>query len=283
MTLPTTDSGPIFHIAERDRWEAAVAIGHYRESTRGRSLDQEGFIHGSWRHQVERVANAFYRDAGPLLLLRIDPEAAGIELRIESGGGVESFPHLYGPLPVGAVTEATPLPPGPGGLFVPDRSWLSPSLELRRSPIHGVGLFTVAPVDAGQPVASMGGSVLTDEQFAEHILRAERWSAAALDEGLNILQADDDPLSRGNHACDPNLWMADELTLVARRFIPADQEATVDYALMTVDEGWTMECNCPAEDCRGVVSASDWRRPDLQRRYSGHFSPFIERRIDSLR
>ena len=46
-----------------------------------------------------------------MLLLTIDPQrlaAAGLEVRFEQAGGGEPFPHLYGPLPPGAVLRAEP-------------------------------------------------------------------------------------------------------------------------------------------------------------------------------
>jgi uncharacterized protein (DUF952 family) len=270
----------IFHIAEKQAWEDARSVGLYRASTLGSQFDEVGFIHCSRREQVERVANAAYRRAGPLVLLIIDPSLAGCEVKEEAAQGeVESFPHLYGPLPIGAVIAAEPLEPAPGGLFVPPVSWVSPKLEVARSPIRGLGLFATEPIGSGEPVSVMGGQAMTDPEFARHIAGLDRWSAAAIDEGLNVLQAEGDPLGRGNHSCEPSLWMADELTLVTREPLVAGREATVDYALMTVDEGWRMECRCGSAACRGVVTGADWRRPELQVRYRGHFSPFIERRI----
>ena len=38
------------------------------------------------------------------MLLRIDPALVPAEIRVEDG-----FPHVYGPLPVAAVTAAEPL------------------------------------------------------------------------------------------------------------------------------------------------------------------------------
>jgi uncharacterized protein (DUF952 family) len=274
---------PIFHIAEADAWDAARAAGEYRVSTRGRTLADVGFVHCGHRHQVERVANAAYRDAGSLVLLTIDPGRVGAKIKEETAGGVEFFPHIYGPIPTDAVVAVAPLEPAPGGLFVPPRSWLSPRLEVGPSPIEGSGLFATAPIETGEPAAVMGGTVLTDDEFARHIAGAGRWSAAAIDDDLNVLQDDDDPLTRGNHSCDPNLWMGDELTLVARRPIPPGQEATIDYALMTVDEAWCMECRCGTPECRGKVTGCDWRRADVQAAYLGYFSPFTERRIEAAR
>jgi len=64
---------PIFHIAEASGWADAQASGQYRWSTLGRTLEDEGFIHCSYRDQVQAVANAFYAGRKDLLLLVIDP------------------------------------------------------------------------------------------------------------------------------------------------------------------------------------------------------------------
>ncbi len=90
----------IFHIASASDWAQAVADGEYRTSTRGRTLDDEGFIHASHPHQVRDVANNYYRDAGALVLLEIDTDRLRPEVRDEGG-----FPHIHGPLNVDAVVS----------------------------------------------------------------------------------------------------------------------------------------------------------------------------------
>ena len=114
--------------------------------------------------------------------------------------------------------------------------------ELGTSRIAGKGLFARAPVAAGAVVLEQ--------------------------DGVGTL----------NHSCDPNLGWAGERTLVALRDIAAGDELTVDYATMTVAP-WEMDCRCGSAGCRGVVTGDDWRRPDLQERYAGRFSPFINARI----
>jgi glutathione S-transferase len=100
----------LFHIALPDEWEAAKAGGSYDRSTRGRSLAEEGFIHCSYRHQVEATANRFYADVAELVVLTLDGDRIGSpiveEAAVEAG---ELFPHVYGPIPVEAVVAATPL------------------------------------------------------------------------------------------------------------------------------------------------------------------------------
>jgi uncharacterized protein (DUF952 family) len=104
----------IFHVALLADWEAAQRAGEYRISTRGRSLEEEGFLHASYAHQWPGVRDAFYADVDqPLVLLEIDPDLVGAPVVVEAPPGAEpgaeEFPHVYGPLRVGAVVAVRPL------------------------------------------------------------------------------------------------------------------------------------------------------------------------------
>ena len=83
-----------------------------------------------------------------------------------------------------------------------------------------------------------------------------------------------------NHSCEPNLGVAGQIVFVALRDIVNDEELTFDYA-MTDDEPYEMRCNCGATKCRGVVTGLDWMNEEVQRKYGGYFSLFIQRRIDA--
>ena len=83
-----------------------------------------------------------------------------------------------------------------------------------------------------------------------------------------------------NHSCEPNLGLQGQIVFVALRDIQKDGEMTFDYA-MTDDEPYEMKCRCGAPSCRGVVSGRDWTKKEIQRRYDGYFSWFIQRRIDA--
>ena len=100
----------IFHVARAEDWRAARAHGTYRISTRDRTLEQEGFIHCSYAHQVAHVVSTYFHDVEDLLLLVIDPARVTAEIRVESAGGAERFPHIYGPLNVDAVIDTRPVP-----------------------------------------------------------------------------------------------------------------------------------------------------------------------------
>ncbi|MFH9136398.1 DUF952 domain-containing protein [Streptomyces sp. NPDC017524] len=101
---------PLLHLAEAPLWEAAGGTGTYEMSTRGRTLQEEGFIHLSLPHQLPGVARMLYGDDDrDLVVLVVDPARLADPVRYEAmKPGGEKFPHLYGPLPVGAVVEVRP-------------------------------------------------------------------------------------------------------------------------------------------------------------------------------
>lgn len=166
-----------------------------------------------------------------------------------------------------------------------DQTWLHPGLQLRPSQIHGKGLVATRPLRKGETVLIFGGTL-----FSKAEIDAGKASSRTL------MQIDDDswlgnragePVGEDyfiNHTCDPNLWMIDEVTLVARRNIAAGEEITMDYAMHFADPNWTMRnpCKCRAPICRQVISGKDWTLAQLQIRYKDHFSPFLNKRIASL-
>ncbi|HWM20975.1 MAG TPA: DUF952 domain-containing protein [Ilumatobacteraceae bacterium] len=108
----------LYHIALPADWESARDAGTYVMSTRGVTLADEGFIHCSRAHQVEATANRFYSDVAGLMLLSIDEaalDAPVVDEDLYDTG--ETFPHVYGPIPVAAVTDARTWTPAPDGTF----------------------------------------------------------------------------------------------------------------------------------------------------------------------
>ena len=102
----------IFHLATAGDWQRAQQDGAYTTSTRGVTLEQEGFIHASRVDQWEGVRDRYYADvAEPLVLLEIDTDLLDVPWVEERPAPdvEETFPHLYGPLNPSAVVAVTPL------------------------------------------------------------------------------------------------------------------------------------------------------------------------------
>ncbi|MEV6016002.1 MULTISPECIES: DUF952 domain-containing protein [unclassified Streptomyces] len=105
-------SEPLLHLTERSLWDAARVSGTFEISTRGRTLEEEGFIHCSLRRQLPAVAAMVYGSyTGPddLVVLVIDAERLAAPVRFEAmSPGGEEFPHVYGPIEADAVVAVEP-------------------------------------------------------------------------------------------------------------------------------------------------------------------------------
>ena len=104
----------IYHLAEQAHWEQAQHDGAYTRSTIGRSIDDEGFVHASSAEQWPGVrARCYAHVTEPLVLLHIDETLLSVPVVLEVGDPVtgERFPHVYGPIELGAVVATTVLQP----------------------------------------------------------------------------------------------------------------------------------------------------------------------------
>ncbi len=169
----------------------------------------------------------------------------------------------------------------PSNTYPPTTSY-DPRAEVRPSSIHGMGMFARQSIPKGEIVVRIGGTVMTEEEFRRYIATVSRYNAVQIGEGthlVDVLTA----VGGMNHSCDANLWMRDEITVVARRDIAAGEELTQDYALYTASPTWTLQpCRCGTPVCRHVITGNDWQRSDVQERYRGHFAPFLNERIHHL-
>jgi len=169
------------------------------------------------------------------------------------------------------------------------RTWTDPRQVFRVSPTQGIGAFASAPIRQGKLVEIAGGVVMTETEFRVFQQVTPRYNAIQLGENLHLVEVPEITQRRKggslNHSCDSNLWMADEVMLVARWDIAAGEELTVDYALFTVQPDWQLDlpCQCGSAICRHQITGNDWQLPEVQMRYYPHFSPFINARIERLR
>lgn len=90
----------IYKIVPTDIWQEAQARGVFS----GAGIDvQDGYIHFStWAQSAETLALHFTGQTG-LTFVEIDPSA--LDIKWEPSRGGQLFPHLYGDLPLSAVTQ----------------------------------------------------------------------------------------------------------------------------------------------------------------------------------
>jgi len=100
---------------------------------------------------------------------------------------------------------------------------------------------------------------------------------------LSMEEAEKEISNFWNHSCDPNCWLVGPCVWATRRDVAEGEEMTLDYATFDVKLGGTVSCcGCGSDLCRGGITAEDYKIAAVQKRYKGHFMPFIERRINAL-
>ena len=104
-------AAPIYHISLVSEWRSARGASQYTMSSNGVTLAQQGFIHCCYVNQIQGVLERFYTEVtDPMCLMVIDPYRVTAPVIAENlEGGTELFPHIYGPIPIAAVTEVTML------------------------------------------------------------------------------------------------------------------------------------------------------------------------------
>ncbi len=106
---------PIYKICPAGIWREAEEKGVFA----GVAIDlTDGYIHFSTAGQVEETAARHFAGQENLVLVAVDPNRLGTDLKYEVSRGGALFPHLYAPLYTGSVLWVRPLPVGPDGRHV---------------------------------------------------------------------------------------------------------------------------------------------------------------------
>lgn len=96
----------IYKICPAPAWREAERQGVYRGSA---DDARDGFIHFSTAQQLPETLKKYFIGQSGLFLVAVDAEALGDALRWEPARGGELFPHLYGDLDLGAVSDVMDL------------------------------------------------------------------------------------------------------------------------------------------------------------------------------
>jgi len=139
-------------------------------------------------------------------------------------------------------------------------------IEARRSSIHGLGVYVVEPIRAGETIVEVVGERISSEEsdrrFEAKDTDAGHTFMFYVDEDTVIDCAVNGNVSRFiNHSCEPNCEAVDDegqILLEALRDIEVGEELVYDYRL-TWESGDDPEdlkvylCRCGSQSCRGTM------------------------------
>ncbi len=161
-------------------------------------------------------------------------------------------------------------------------SFLTAKAEVRTAGRKGYGIFAVQPIVCGETVAGFGGTVCDRATFSA-LPEDRQIHAIQIDDELYMVgSVDPDPADLANHSCAPNTGVVGNILLVAMANIAVGDEVCFDYAMCDAADYDEFICACGTPECRKVVTSADWQRPELQERYRGWMSSYLQRRIDAM-
>lgn len=162
-------------------------------------------------------------------------------------------------------------------------SWMNPKLEVRESQSGGKGVFASEKIKANELLAIFGGCVMSgSDEIGDWALQVDENIVIGVPPGENI---ENDQASFFNHSCNPSAGIKGQIMLVAMKNIFPGAEVTFDYAMVLHPSvgcsPYKMQCSCGATNCRKMITDEDWRLPELQSRYDGWFSFYLQEKINS--
>jgi hypothetical protein len=140
-------------------------------------------------------------------------------------------------------------------------------VEVKPSPINGLGVFAEKPLHAGEKILVIDDSRIVDEAHPLEPGDDPRHCDYLEAERAVLMQS---PERHINHCCDPNTYVRTidgRRTVIALREIRKGDEITYDYCINS--SGHTLwDCNCGAARCRHLIHSDFFHLPlDLQREY----------------
>jgi len=162
-------------------------------------------------------------------------------------------------------------------------SYISPKIKVGMSKKTGNGLFAIEKINKDEVVGDYTGGFgeFLDTKEADKIYDKGLDHMIQVDDDLFFAATDKSEIEEAdlfNHSCNPNCGIKDKLKIVAMRDIEVGEEVTIDYAMMESSE-YSFACHCGSANCRKVVTGNDWKIPQLQKRYAGYFSEYLEKKI----
>lgn len=165
-------------------------------------------------------------------------------------------------------------------------SWTNPKLaEHRFGGQKGTGVITQARIRRGEILSLFGGYVMTTQEFRRLPEDLQKIAYQIADDLLfGPIERKGMTISEYyNHSCNPNAGFKDSITLIAMRTIRPGEEVTFDYCMCMSSPLLKLDCACGDTQCRKVIRGNDWKKPELQARYTGYFVPYLQGKVARLK
>jgi len=171
-------------------------------------------------------------------------------------------------------------------------SWIDPRLEIRETDKYGRGVFANSLIKKDEVLIVQAGRMINDSDFDNPIFAPYAYHCFQVEKDVYICPIEFesesiDGIFDVNHSCNPSCGFKGQISLVSMRDISAGEEITYDYSMTDVgsrEQGWVdMKCLCGSNNCRNTITGDDWRLEELQHKYNGYFSKYVQDLINIMK
>ncbi len=148
-------------------------------------------------------------------------------------------------------------------------------IVIRRSAIHGRGIFASEGIRKGEFVALLRGKLRHKAYPAgrRQIKHEDIWMPIAINWWIDPAL----PFRCINHSCDPNIGFKTPRRAHALRDIETGEELTVDYSSIEYVDHWRISCKCKTKKCRGIIRAVQYLPSRLYKSYLPYIPRFLQK------
>ncbi|MBI4020473.1 MAG: SET domain-containing protein-lysine N-methyltransferase [Candidatus Aenigmarchaeota archaeon] len=161
--------------------------------------------------------------------------------------------------------------------------WLTPKARPTKSRIHGLGVMCIRRIRKGETICVYGGIIIPIKEIRKY--RSMMGHAGIqIDDKFFVCPATREELGKTgifNHSCEPNMGLSGPVMSVAIREIRAGEEITGDYAFMESCFK-PFRCLCGSRNCRKIIRPTDWKKPEIRKKYGRYFSPYLKRKLGKI-
>ncbi len=147
------------------------------------------------------------------------------------------------------------------------------ALIVRKSRLHGLGVFAGEEIPANRKVIEYTGKVISVSEANTHDTSMVTYFFALTRRRVVDGSVGGSGAQYVNHSCQPNIFtkiLKGHILYMSRQRIPIGEELTVDYRFSANEED--VPCNCGSRVCRGTINLKR-RVPKKGRRTNRLSSP----------
>ncbi len=155
---------------------------------------------------------------------------------------------------------------------------MTKKIILKKSKIHGTGIFANKDIKKGETVLIIRGhKIFQINKNKKDSFNGPDWIGIDKNKWIDPII----PAKKLNHSCNPNSGIKGKVKVVAIDDIKKDEEITIDYSITEIDNFWYMKCSCGSHNCRKEIRSVQFLPKRIYNKYNPNIPTFSKKIYES--